>query len=173
MELIRKLGLLEVLIRIANSDITGDDIVAWAKHAVDLGVESANLYVLMAFPKSSHREDVRELFEKVLKDVGVEVPVKSMLFAAYFEDKLSELLDDDGSKQELILDSIHRQIISPLCHPKELQVWCELWEGLNLEGLPLRPGEQRDPRELAREFKSKLPLKIFEDVDRLHNPYPQ
>ena len=41
------------------------------------------------------------------------------------------------------IDQIHREILTPLKHPKDMRVWCYLWSGLSPDGKPYFPEEQR------------------------------
>jgi len=119
--------LLAVLVLRANDDLTGDDLVAWALRALEAGTESSNLFILAGLPTRSCRADAEPYFERVLQELKIVVPRRDLLLRKYIV-TLAKAIVSGSIDVQLALDRIHKHVINPLNHPKDLQGWCYLWE---------------------------------------------
>ena len=111
--------------RLFVEDATGDEAVEWAVRALELGFDGPHLRQLGAFDTPVSRQEVKPVLLCALQELGGPIWTEGKLDGITSWKSPGKMvkgeLDVDGGLRE-----IHRTVIVPLSHPKDLQVWCDL-----------------------------------------------
>jgi hypothetical protein len=81
-------------------------------------------------------------FRQALAELGIRVPSRETALRWHLAALARQILSGELTPQRGI-DRIHREIVTPLKHPKDMQAWCFLWSGSSADGKPYFPEEQR------------------------------
>jgi len=129
------LGLIELLVRDGEGTATGDDFARWATQALIDGHDSSALRKLAGLNvgATASRFEARALLDRAIEELGLPLPSShEELRRAYLSTVAREILLETRPVAEA-LETIHKQVLSPLNHPGDLMAWCYLWEGLDPE----------------------------------------
>ena len=153
--------LLDVLVKRVNQKLIGDDIVAWALHAVESGIESPSLFTLAGLPMRISCADTEPYFERTLEELHVEIPETETLLYLYLLETAKGIAAGTIDVYKG-LDQIHKHVINPLEHPEELRGFCNMWEGNHPEGFDVVSDLDFEPfvRDYCQRFLENLPAKI-------------
>ena len=124
----RPAGFIELLVRHANGTANAGDFVKWADAALTAGWDSPSLRRLAGF-EDARVDEASALFDRSSDELGLDRPTGN---AALRREHLRAIAEGivDGTRDPLAaVDQIHREVISPLEHPKDLMAWCLLSEG--------------------------------------------
>lgn len=125
-----------IIVRRRLGRLTGADLVAWGVAALgdDLDSESLRRLAGLDLEGDLRVVEAEELFFKALGELGLSVPSEDAAIREYVRCLAQEIVDGAATPLAQV-DKIHREVLSPLNHPKDLMVWCYVHVGL-------RPREQ-------------------------------
>ena len=110
-------------------DAAAESLVEWAVAALVAGHDSATLRVLAGLlPGEADGSAIAAYARRAARELEVEMPEGEALCRAYISVACRALLHGELAP-EVALDRIHRWVVSPLGHPRDLMRWCYLWEG--------------------------------------------
>lgn len=140
-----------------------DSAIGWAQSLLDRSDDSEHLLILASLPPDSPTSEVRDYFQRAVRDLGADPP-----------DDLMERLGSARATVELLLDDkvspsgcasrVHDLLVGPLNHPSSLQEWCDLDSGFvtNATGkVSMKEGAdlEAEIRGLARRFLDEDPTR--------------
>jgi hypothetical protein len=121
--------LLDLLVSRLDGRATAAQLVDWATHALETGVETESLVRLAGMPCDSSIYDATPLLDRCLTELDIEVPNTETLRRAYVG-MISRAFLAGKVKTGDALERVHQRAVGPLGHPPDLTRWCLLWEGL-------------------------------------------
>jgi hypothetical protein len=103
--------------------LLGADLVSWAVAALSGGLDSPSLRRLAGedLQGEVRLEDSEALFSAALSELGISQPEEHAAIRAYVRSLAREIVDGKVAPRAQV-DRIHREVLSPLNHPKDLQV---------------------------------------------------
>jgi hypothetical protein len=136
--------------------LIGQELVDWATQLLTVGVESPSVLKLAGLDLAGSPSlfEALPLFESAIEELGLDVPRhRDSLIRSRLID-ISEGLLEGHLPVEEALARAHREVVSILDHPADLQAWCDLEGGLEPIGRrPLSPIEvEQAVRLLAKEL---------------------
>src|SRR5437773_3739523 len=81
-----------------------------------------------SFPTPISRVDVQPVLGRALRELGAEVWTEEQARRHHLVEIAAAMARREVAVDEGLRE-IHRTILSPLKHPKDLQVWCDLSDG--------------------------------------------
>jgi hypothetical protein len=139
--------------RLFVEDLTGDEVVQWALRALEFGFDSQHLRQLGSFDTPVSRREVRPILKNALRELGGTVWMTEEQARRHHLVEIAKEIVDGDLLVEMGLQEIHRTVLSPLKHPKDLQVWCDLAGGFLRDGkgsVTFLSPRERDAAVLAR-----------------------
>jgi hypothetical protein len=136
--------------------VSSQDYVDWAVNALMAGLAAPSLNILAGLDCGEEPSiwDAREYFNRCMRELGLEIPDNvALLLRVYLLELVSQIASGEADPCEA-LDSIHRNIIYPLDHPRDLMPWCYLWEGNTPDGFPAEYSEDEYPEVITAYAKS-------------------
>ncbi len=126
----------------AAGTVTARHLIDWAVQALCDGYDTPRLRRLagMDLAGSPSVYDAIEAFRQTLAELGVAVPEREALLRDHVRE-LARGVVDGTVEPEAAVDLIHREVLDPLKHPKDLMAWCYLWEGLDPDDFASITGE--------------------------------
>ncbi|HET6778102.1 MAG TPA: hypothetical protein VFH26_04390 [Gemmatimonadales bacterium] len=121
--------LLDLLVSRLDEAATAAQLVDWATHALEAGLESESLVRLAGLPRDVSIYDATPLLDRCLTELDIEVPNTQTLRRVYVG-MISRAVLAGRVRTGDALDRIHQRAVGPLGHPPDLTRWCLLWEGL-------------------------------------------
>ena len=155
-------GTVRLLVRDVAGLATGHDYVCWAIQALSEGYDSPSLRRLV----SSDGDDVPRASEcaatlvGVLAELGITRPDNGALVRDYVREVAREILAGSIAPQAGA-DRIHNEVVSAFSHPRDLQAWCYLSEGVN-------PGDMRSLSGDALDEAIRKTAQVWIASDREH-----
>lgn len=150
--------------RIFAERVDGGYAARWAVRALEMDIDSPHLRQLASFGDFASWFEV----EPILKRAMTELEVESIGEEAARRHHLTEILSAlvaGAMTVDAALKEIHTTVVSPLKHPKDLQIWCDLNDGLvrdsGSRAVQLLTREARDVRareEAERHVSSGRPI---------------
>lgn len=122
-------AVIELLIQRMAATVTSASIVDWATDALVAGEDTPSLVILAGLDRASSVFETTPWLDKALAELNVLPPAPDELRRAYVG-VVSRALMAGRLNSEQALESIHRQVVTPLGHPSDLSAWCYVWEGL-------------------------------------------
>jgi hypothetical protein len=124
-------GTLALLARKISGTITGQDYVNWAVEALTENFISPNLAILAGLDLEINFSlwEAEKYFENVVTESGWSILDHVTILRSHLISLLTSI-QNGTIDPETGVDRIHREVISPLGHPSDLQGWCLLWEGI-------------------------------------------
>src|SRR5689334_20239753 len=113
-----------------EGSLVGQDYVDWAVQALTEDFDSPSLAILASLDISNVvlLWEAEQFFQKVIFELGWSIPDKDTILRTHFITFVHNI-QNGTIDPEIGIDRIHREVISPLEHPSDLQGWCLLWEG--------------------------------------------
>jgi hypothetical protein len=130
-----------IVLRRRLGRLAADDLVAWAVSALAAGHDSDSLQRLagLDMEECARLPDAEELFAAALSDLGLSLPDETVAVREYVRMLAHEIVAGQVSPQEQV-SRIHREVLSPMNHPREFMVWCYVGDGARpREGWNLDP----------------------------------
>jgi hypothetical protein len=133
-----------LLAKRVNGTATGQDHVDWATNALMEGFDSPSLAILagLDLEGSVSQFEAEMYFQKVVEELRWQLPDDETLLRRHLVE-IAEQIKAGAIDTETGIERIHREIVSPLAHPKDLLPWCLLWEGNLPDGTGTLPEEER------------------------------
>src|SRR5262245_28104115 len=125
---------------------TGDDVVKWAVGALEAGLDTPSLRMVAGFISPTSWFAVEKDFRRSLQELGLPVYPSEEDARRFRGAEIAQRLLEGETDVVSALDEFHRTVISPLHHPVDLQVWCDLLEGMHPAKRILISEEQRGLR---------------------------
>jgi hypothetical protein len=119
-----------LLVKKIKGSVVGQDYVDWAVQALTEDFDSPSLAILASLDMSNDfsLSEAEKFFQNVVSELGWSLPDKETILRTHFITLVSNIRNGTIDP-EMGVDRIHREVISPLEHPSDLQGWCLLWEG--------------------------------------------
>jgi len=113
-----------------KGSVVGQDYVDWAVQALTEDFDSPSLAILASLdiPNDFSLWEAEKYFQSVVSELGWSIPDDETILRTHFIALVSNI-QNGTIDPEIGVDRIHREVISPLEHPSDLQGWCLLWEG--------------------------------------------
>jgi hypothetical protein len=115
-----------------NGHARGRDFVEWAVRALDDGHDTQELRALAGLDLGGVPTALEgaERFRVALQELGVVAPPEEELLRAYVSEVAEQVAAGSIAPQDAVA-RLHREVLSPFGHPRDLMAWCFLWEGLH------------------------------------------
>ena len=133
-----------------QGSVIGQDYVDWAVQALTDGFDSPSLAILASLDIETNFSlwDAEKYFKNAVAELGWSFPDDDTVLRNHFVTLITNI-HNGIIDPETGVDRIHREVISPLGHPSDLQGWCLLWEGNNPIDYGMIPKEEYASRILA------------------------
>jgi hypothetical protein len=129
-------GTRRLLANLCLECLSGPEACRWALSALEAGFDTPSLRILagMSFDPQPGFFEIRPYLDAALSELNLPAsPSRDEVLREYARALAEELLA--GVRPvEATLEVIHRSVVSPLNHAKDLMGWCYLWEGLTPDG---------------------------------------
>jgi len=147
-----------LLAKKVNDSARGQHYVDWAVQALTEGFDSRSLAILASLDLEDdfHRWEAENFFLKAVSELGLIIPDDETILRKHLL-LLITRIQNRVLDPKVGIDFIHREVVSPLGHPSDLQPWCFLWEGNDPTRYDTIPNEEYSSRivEFAQEWLTK------------------
>jgi len=128
-------GTVRLLVREAAGVVTGQHYVDWAVQLLAERHDSPSLRRLAAsdLDEVPGASDCAQILTAVLAELELSRPDNEVLIRDYVREVARDIIAGNIAPQAGA-ERIHREVLGPFLHPKDLQAWCYLWEGLSPQG---------------------------------------
>jgi hypothetical protein len=138
----------ELLARDLGGKCRAAELITWAVEALSDGFDTESLRRLAGMDLGNPRHELSafeasQVFRTApaLREIGLGIPSLEEALRAYAKSLAADLWNGNLTPQNAI-ERMHRDVLGPLSHPRDLMAWCYLWEGLDPVTLrPLSPNE--------------------------------
>jgi hypothetical protein len=132
-----------LLAKKANRSVLGQDYVDWAVQALTEGLDSPSFLILAGLDIGEDFPlwEAEKYFTKAVNELGLSIPDDETILRKHLVTLLTQIQKGTVDPQ-MGIERIHREVVSPLEHPSDLQSWCFLWEGLNPMGNDVIPKDE-------------------------------
>jgi hypothetical protein len=115
--------------RIFTEKVDGGYVARWAVRALEMEIDSPHLRQLASFGDSASWFEVEPILKRAMTELEIEPIGEEAARRHHLTEMLSALVVGAVTVDEA-LEEIHTTVVSPLKHPKDLQIWCDLHDGL-------------------------------------------
>jgi len=123
-------GTFELLLRFNTGERVGQSAVNWAVSALGEGYDSPSLRVLAGLDVDNQAttEEALQLVDATFQELGLKRPDLDTT-ARWYVCEVATAVVAGGLPPREAANKIHRLVMTPMDHPKDLMAWCYVWEG--------------------------------------------
>lgn len=120
--------------------LAAKDLVDWAVGALSEGMDTPAIRQLAGMDLEGPRLTAAAMpqFRRALQELGIPVPAPDAAAREYVRVLVEDIVEGRVTPQPQV-ERIHKEIVTPLDHPKDLMVWCYLSSGLRPQELSTDP----------------------------------
>ncbi len=150
-------GTFELLLRLNTGERVGQSAVNWAVSALGEGYDSPSLRVLAGLDVDNQptTEEALQLMNATFQKLGLKRPDLDATARRFVCEVATAVVAGRLPPREAA-NKIHRLVMTPMDHPKDLMAWCYVWEGNAADcSRPLDESEwDREILEVAKQYAS-------------------
>ncbi len=123
-------GTFELLLCLDTGERVGQIAVDWAISTLGEGYDSPSLRVLAGLDLDAQptTEEAFQLVNAAFQEMGLRRPDLDTTARWYVCEVATAVVAGEVPPREAA-DKIHRLVMTPMGHPKDLMAWCYVWEG--------------------------------------------
>jgi hypothetical protein len=135
--------LVKLLAKQINNTIDKQEYIDWAISMLESQYDGYNLRILAGLTSNYSSSETEAYFNRVIKELNIIVPEHEVILRAYLIEIAKEIicgitLPING------VNMIHKYVLTPLEHPRDLMGWCYLWESLEPTTFDLITNDKMD-----------------------------